>query len=107
MVSFLCGHGTVVQVAPALLRLVQATITAPRLGHAVIWGCSANPQSYWEQDQRGRIGWAPQDNAEVFRDKVGQIVSDAMASERHQGGGYCAQAYSRATPPPLDAFDLD
>jgi len=90
-----------------LLRLVQATITAPRLGHAVIWGCSANPQSYWEQDHRGRIGWAPADNAEVFRDKVGQIVSDAMASERHQGGGYCAQAYSRATPPPLDAFDLD
>jgi hypothetical protein len=27
MVSFLCGHGTVVQVAPALLRLVQACRT--------------------------------------------------------------------------------
>lgn len=90
-----------------LVRLVEATIAAPRLGHGVIWACSNNPESYWDQDHRERIGWAPQDNAEVFRDKVGGIVTDHIAAERHQGGTYCQPGYSRATPPPLDAFDLD
>ncbi len=90
-----------------LLRLVAATIAAPRLGHSVIWACSDNPQSYWENDHRGRIGWMPLDSAEAFRAKLGGIISADPATERNQGGAYCGERYSRATPPPLDAFDLD
>jgi uronate dehydrogenase len=90
-----------------LVRLVEATIAAPRLGHSVIWGCSNNPESYWDQDHRARIGWVPQDTAEVFRDKVGHITADHIATQRHQGGPYCQPGYSRPTPPPVDAFDLD
>jgi len=90
-----------------LLRLVQATVTAAHLGHSVIWACSDNPQSYWDQDHRARIGWLPLDNAEAFRGKVGDIVTADPATERNQGGAYCAEYYSRATPPPHDAFDLD
>jgi uronate dehydrogenase len=91
---------------PDLLRLVQCTIAAKRFGHAVIWGCSANPPSYWGADHRERIGWQPQDSAEAFRDKVGHIVSDDPANERHQGGWYCSPGYSRTLPPTADAFDL-
>ena len=92
---------------PDLLRLVQATLAAPHLGHGVIWACSANPQSYWATDHRDRIGWLPQDNAEAFRSKVGNIVSGLEITERQQGGAYCAPGYSRAVPPPVDAFALD
>ncbi len=90
-----------------LARLVHATIAAAQLGHGVIWACSDNPESYWDQDHRDRIGWAPLDSAEPWRRKVGDIVSDHPAVERQQGGGYCAPGYSRATPPPLDVFDLE
>lgn len=92
---------------PDLTRLVQATLSAPRLGHSVIWACSNNPESFWGRDHRDRIGWAPLDSAEVYRGKVGNIVSGDPVIERQQGGGYCAPGYSRATPTPLDAFDLD
>ena len=92
---------------PDLLALVQATVAAPKLGHSVIWACSANPESFWGADHRARIGWAPRDSAEGFRGKVGNIVSGDAAIERQQGGGYCAPGYSRATPTPIDAFELD
>ncbi len=91
---------------PDMARLVQATITAPRFGHAVIWACSANPTSYWGADHRDRIGWQPQDTAEKWRDKVGHITTNNPAIEHHQGGPYCAPGYSRAAPPTADAFDL-
>ena len=90
-----------------LSRLVLATIAAPRLGHGIIWACSANPQSYWAADHRDRISWAPQDNAEAFRDKVGNIVSGVAVNERQQGGAYCAPGYSRGNPTPVDAFQLE
>jgi len=90
-----------------LLALVSATLAAPRLGHSVIWACSANPESFWAADHRDRIGWSPRDSAEAFRGKVGNIVSADPAVERQQGGSYCAPGYSRAVPPLIDAFALD
>lgn len=92
---------------PDLLRLVEATIAAPTLGHGVIWACSNNPESYWGGDHRDRIGWAPLDTAETYRGKVGNVVSGDPVIERQQGGSYCAPGYSRAEPPPTDAFELN
>lgn len=89
-----------------LARLVGCTLAAPRLGHAVIWACSANPASYWGADHRDRIGWQPQDNAEVWRAAMEPITTNNPAIEQHQGGGYCAPGYSRSAPPTADAFDL-
>jgi uronate dehydrogenase len=88
-----------------LARLVQRCIEAERVGHAVIWGASNNPRTFWGRDHRERIGWQPQDTAEAYRAEVEGIVSDAV-SERYQGGGYTAIDYTRAAPSPRDAFDL-
>ena len=85
-----------------LARMMERCILAERVGHAVIWGAGANPASWWAKDHRHRIGWAPQDSAEQFRDKVGGKVSGDPVTERHQGGGFCAQGYSRREPPPRD-----
>ena len=89
-----------------LLGLVQATLAAPRLGHSVIWACSANPESFWGADHRERLGWAPLDSAEVYRARVAGIVTDNPVVERQQGGSYCAPGYSRGSPSMTDAFDL-
>ncbi|UPY36105.1 NAD(P)-dependent oxidoreductase [Sediminicoccus sp. KRV36] len=92
---------------PDLTRLVLACVTAERAGHAVIWGASANPASWWARDHRARIGWAPQDSAEAFRAQLEAVLNPSEVGRRHQGGAFCVQDYTRATPPPRDAFSLD
>ena len=89
-----------------LARLAARCVLAERTGHAVIWACSDNPASFWGKDHRDRIGWAPQDTAEAYREDVEGIRADAV-TERYQGGAYTAMEYSRATPSPRDPFALD
>ncbi|MBO1074245.1 NAD-dependent epimerase/dehydratase family protein [Roseomonas marmotae] len=90
-----------------LARLCAAFLTAPKVGHAVVWGASKNTASFWGGDHRDRIGWEPQDSADAFRDKVGGITSGNPVTERYQGGGYCAAGYSRQGFSPRDAFTLE
>ncbi len=91
-----------------LARLVIRCIEAEKVGHAVIWGASRNPASYWGTDHRDRLGWQPQDTAEDFRAEVGNIVSDDPVEERYQGGGYCSIEYSRKGGfSPRDQFELE
>lgn len=90
-----------------LIRLCEAAVTAPKAGHAVIWAASANPRTFWGQDHRDRIGWAPRDTSEVFAEEVGGLLSGDPVIERYQGGAYTAIEYSRAAPSPRDAFALD
>lgn len=90
-----------------LARLCADFIAAPKVGHAVIWGASDNPATFWGADHRERIGWQPQDSAEAFRAQVGGKLSDNPVTERYQGGAYCASDYSRAEPSPRETFALD
>ena len=90
-----------------LARMMACFLSAERVGHAVVWGASANPKTYWGKDHRDRIGWAPQDTAEAYRDKVGGITSGNPVVERYQGGSYTGIDYTRASPSPRDAFSLD
>ncbi len=91
---------------PDLVRLCICCIEAPRAAHAVVWGVSKNPTSYWGEDHRARIGWEPQDSAETYRADVEHILGDAVA-ERYQGGGFTAIGYSRTQPSPRETFALD
>ncbi|WP_338665704.1 NAD(P)-dependent oxidoreductase [Pararoseomonas sp. SCSIO 73927] len=90
-----------------LARLVEKFVTAPRVGHAVVWGASDNPDSYWGADHRDRIGWQPQDSSAPFQEKVGGKVSGDPVTERYQGGSYTSDGYTRKAPSPKDAFSLD
>ncbi|MGG5809894.1 NAD-dependent epimerase/dehydratase family protein [Falsiroseomonas sp. CW058] len=93
---------------PDLARCVERSILAPRTGHCVIWGASANPASFWGKDHRDRIGWQPQDSAEAFRDRIAGVVSGNPVEERYQGGFYCPIEYSRKGGfSPRDPFALD
>lgn len=75
-----------------LERLVIAAIEAPETGHAVVWGVSANTQSWWRGDDAGRIGYAAQDDASRFAPlpETGDAVT-----RRFQGGTFAADGYSR------------
>ena len=92
---------------PDLVALVRCAVQAPRVGHCVVWGASANPASFWGEDHRARIGWQPQDSAEAFRAELAGKVSTDAVEERYQGGAYCSLEYSRAAPGPRDQFALD
>lgn len=92
---------------PDLCRLVQACISAPRLGHAVVWGASRNPASWWSADHRDRINWSPEDSAEAWRPAIEGLVHADPIGRRYQGGAFCAQDFTRINPAPRDLFGLD
>lgn len=93
---------------PDMARLAIRCIEAERVGHAVIWGASANPQSFWDADHRDRIGWQPQDSVEQYRGAIEGVVSGDPVEERYQGGPYCSIEYSRKGGfSPRDPFSLE
>ncbi len=88
-----------------LVRMIERCTLADAVGHAVIWGASANSRmTWWRGDHRGRIGWAPADSADPFIPALAGKTSGDPVIERYQGGAYCAQDYSRQAPSPADPF---
>ena len=71
----------------------------------MIWGTLQEPRmTWWRHDQRGRIGWAPQDSADHFAGQLAGKVSGSPVQERYQGGAYCVKEYTREAPSPADLF---
>ena len=79
-----------------LARLCAAAIRAPRTGWAMVWGASDNPASFWADDDRALIGWAPRDSAEAWREAVAALRSEDPIAERFQGGAFASRGYSRS-----------
>lgn len=89
-----------------LVRLMERCVLAERVGHCVVWGTSDNAaMTWWRGDQRGRLGWAPQDSADGFKGQLGGVVSGNPVQERYQGGAYTVKHYSREAPAPSDPFE--
>lgn len=53
-----------------LTRLVGACLTSPDLGFAIVYGASANRRGWWDLESGRRLGYDPQDDAEVFATSV-------------------------------------
>jgi uronate dehydrogenase len=56
-------------------RLVTACLRAPYLGYAIVYGMSANGQTFWDNSAVDYIGYRPEDSAEFFRGKVGGMAT--------------------------------
>jgi uronate dehydrogenase len=72
-------------------RLVVAALTAPVVGHSVIYGMSDNATTWWDNTSARPIGYRPQDSSEVFRAGVEarQPVLDASdPAVIYQGGAF-------------------
>ncbi len=53
-----------------LERLVVAALTAPVVGHTVIYGMSDNRVTWWDNTSARHIGFRPEDSSEPFRAEV-------------------------------------
>lgn len=86
---------------PDFIRLVTRCVLAERVGCAVVWGASANAaMTWWRDDARALIGWAPQDSADPFAGQLSGKVSGDAVEERYMGGSYPAMDYTRKEPAP-------
>ena len=82
-----------------LSRLVVRCVLTPAVGCSVVWGASANARmTWWREDARDRLGWAPRDSADPFAGQLGGKVSGDPVQERYMGGGFCSIGYSRQAP---------
>lgn len=50
-----------------LERLVLASLTAPVVGHSIVYGMSANTTSWWDNTAAQHLGFRPQDSSEPWR----------------------------------------
>jgi uronate dehydrogenase len=72
-------------------RLVVAALTAPVVGHSIIYGMSDNSTTWWDNTSARHIGYRPRDSSDVFRDKVEARQQTLDASDPavvYQGGAF-------------------
>lgn len=77
-----------------LERLVMSALTAPTVGHSVVYGISDNRSAWWDNTGARHLGYRPQDTSEVFRPAVEARqphidITDPAAI--YQGGGFVKQ----------------
>lgn len=53
-----------------MVRLVETSLSAPRVGHTIAFGTSRNSASFWDDRLARHLGYSPQDSADVFRDEI-------------------------------------
>ena len=76
-----------------LERLVVAALTAPVVGHSIVYGMSDNSTTWWDNTSARHLGFRPQDSSEPFRAarEASQPALDRSdPTVRLQGGGYVA-----------------
>jgi uronate dehydrogenase len=50
-----------------LERLVLASLTAPVVGHSIVYGMSDNTTTWWDNTSAAHLGYRPRDSSEPFR----------------------------------------
>jgi len=75
-------------------RLAARVFHVPRLGCPIIYGASANRQSWWDNTQTDWLGWKPQDTADAWRAEIEATVPRPAADDPsavYQGGHFVSQ----------------
>jgi len=90
---------------PDLSRLVVRCVAAEKSGCCVVWGASNNGRmTWWRDDARATVGWAPEDSADTYAGQLAGKVSGDPVEERYMGGNFCSMGYSRSAPAPEGLF---
>jgi uronate dehydrogenase len=74
-----------------LWRLVVAALTAPGVGHSVVYGVSNNRPTWWDDTAARHIGFVAQDSSEPFRAAIEArqgTVDPQDAAAKYQGGAF-------------------
>jgi uronate dehydrogenase len=67
------------------VRMVQAALTCPAPGFAVLYGISANTRAWWDLQPGRDLGYEPQDDAEAWADVVESRPADDAEAARVGG----------------------
>jgi uronate dehydrogenase len=75
-----------------LTTLVRCALTAPKVGHTIVYGTSNNAVSWWNNVHAAHLGWTPKDSSEQFRAKVEALppVDPKDPVAVYQGGRFVA-----------------
>ena len=75
---------------PDAVRLVDACLTAPALGCAVVYGISNNTRAWWDLAPGHAIGYHPVDDAEAWAADIeaAAATEDDELDARHVGGNF-------------------
>ena len=77
------------------VRMVEAALTAPAPGYAVLYGISANTRGWWDLEPGRRLGYEPQDDAEDWADRVEPRPEDE-AEGAFVGGPFALETHHRS-----------
>ena len=74
-----------------LERLVVASLTAPVVGHSVVYGMSDNTTTWWDNTSAAHLGYRPKDSSEPFRAAAEARQPELDRNDPtvlYQGGGF-------------------
>ncbi len=74
------------------VRMVEAALTAPAPGFAVLYGISANTDAWWDLEPGRRLGYEPQDDAAAYADTISTRPED-VTDAAHVGGPFAGEAF--------------
>ena len=72
-------------------RLIAAALTAPVVGHTIIYGMSDNATTWWDNTPARHIGYRPQDSSEAYRAEVEArqpLLDGSDPAVIYQGGAF-------------------
>jgi uronate dehydrogenase len=75
-------------------RLIVAALTAPVVGHSVIYGMSDNGHVFWDNTSAKHIGYRPQDSSDKHRaatEARQPTIDTTQPAARYQGGAFITQ----------------
>lgn len=80
------------------VRMVEASLTTPAPGYAVLYGISANTRAWWDLAPGRALGYEPQDDAETFSSGIASRSEDEIEGS-YVGGSWATEDFFR---PALD-----
>jgi uronate dehydrogenase len=79
------------------VRLVHASLTAPDLGYAAVYGISANTRGWWDLAPGRALGYEPLDDAEAYAAQV--LAAEGEADPTDPEHAYLGGKSVRDQPP--------
>lgn len=76
------------------VRMLDAALTAPAPGYAVLYGISRNTRAWWDLEPGRALGFEPLDDAEAWADRIPERPEDA-AENAVVGGPFAGERFHR------------
>ncbi len=78
------------------LALCGRAFAAPRLGHTVVYGASANDEQWWDNRHAAFLGWSPKDSSSQWRAEVEEAAGSQDPNDPaviYQGGAFASAGH--------------